>query len=140
MLVIALAACTEARLPNLVDFDGMDASLWRGPDHCDWDDTWMVHIRSDDLRGPATFRHGEELEEPFPGDHLFVRDPSAVPEYAYAAVADLTRPLPDDARLIASSPEGYELWFADSDIAFVFVRFGDSTEAWVRAVEWNLCH
>ena len=128
-----------ATLPDRIVFDGMEAGLWRGPDHCDWDDTWMIHIRSDDLKGPTTRTRGQELPAPFPGDHLFVRDPSVTPRYVYEAEADLDRPLPNDARLLAASSDGYELWFADSDVHYIFLTSEDRTEAWVRAIEWNLC-
>jgi hypothetical protein len=137
--ILLAVSCGRASYPDSVDFEGVDAALFRGPDHCDWDGTWMVRIRADDLLGPTTWVNGEERSAPFPGDHMFVRDPDAVTQYSYEVESELARSLPSDARLLGSSPVGYELWFADSDSSFVYVVSSERTEAWVRAVEWGLC-
>jgi len=49
------------------------------------------------------------------------------------------RSLPDDARKVGTSSDGYALWFADSDPDFIYVDSSDQREGWVRAVEWELC-
>jgi len=137
-VTFVVASCGGGSYPDLVEFTGVDASLFRGPDHCDWDGTWMVHVRSDEMRGPTTQVNGEERSAPFPGEHMFVRNPDAI-QFGYEVESDLQRSLPDDAIQIGISSEGYAIWFADSDPDFIYVESSDRTEAWVRAVEWGLC-
>lgn len=129
MVVSLFVSCGGASYPDRISFEGIDAVLGRGSDHCGWDDTWMIFIISEELAGPTSN----------PGQHMFVRNPGAVPEYLYEVDADLNRSQPSDAALLGTARGGYELWFAVSDPDYVYVVSGDRTEAWARAVEWGLC-
>lgn len=117
-------------LPDRLDFDGIEASLYRGPEHCGWHPTFMMFVRSDTLNGPFT---------PTSSVHVFIRDPSVIPENTYAADIDLHRQPPADAGLVGTPTEGYELWYSHSDPYYIYLRSGNQTEAWVRAVRYALC-
>jgi hypothetical protein len=128
-----LASCAED-LPNLVEFDGVTASLSLGPEHCSWDDTWMVLIGPDDRIAGLDVSSGDGAIE-----HVFIRDPRAIPEYTFEKPGDLDRDRPLDAQLLGASDEGFELWFSASDPHYLFVERAELSEAWVRAVEWTYC-
>jgi hypothetical protein len=88
-----------------------------GPAHCEWQSARMLHVEEE----------GEPVRQ-------YLRDPEGV--FGHAAQLDAYAEgveLPSDAADSGyRSPEGYELWFTESDRA-AYVVTPDGVERWPRA-------
>lgn len=128
---LLFSACGSG-LPEETEFVGIDAEMFRGPEHCGWEGTHFVLI-NERLQPDR-----ENYAEPVP--QIFVRNTDQVPEYIFEETGDLSRPMPDDAERIGESEDGsIELWFSDSDPIYLYVVGEGFTEAWLYAAEWMLC-
>lgn len=121
-------SCGTGGLPSHVAFTGVEADLWRGPAHCEWDGTWFIEVN----------------DESFPvetdGDRpVWVRDPAEMDSFSYAAESDLQAEVPGSADLVAQSDEGYELWFDPNDETLLYLVKGDRVESWALATDYFGC-
>jgi hypothetical protein len=136
VLVVALffVGCGgPGALPDRFDFAGVEAEMFRGPQHCGWNGTHFVLI-DEDLPG------ADVTNVDMPGSHMFVRDPDQVREYSFGVEEDLDRALPEDAEELGDSGDAsIGLWYSESDPHYVFLIGDDISEAWARATNWGLC-
>jgi len=135
-IAVLMTGCGgTAGLPDSLTFTGIDAELRKGPGHCDWDDTYQIHVRSDRLTGTDQRNPGG------PNVHMFVKDPEAIPEYEYEVLPDPSRSVPADAEKLGtgSQEDRFELWYSPTDPHYIYLVDEDSTKAWVRATDWGLC-
>jgi hypothetical protein len=133
MATVSLVSCAQD-LPNRVEFEGVAANLTRGAEHCAWDDTWMILIGPDERIPGLNLTSGDGAIE-----HVFIREPGAIPEYTFEMPPDLDRDRPQDAQLLGSSEDGFEIWYSPSDPHYLYVQSTDLSESWVRATEWTYC-
>ncbi len=125
---LLLVSCGSA-FPDRVSFDGLDATLWRGGEHCGWDDTWYVLISDDEFDA--------DVEEGY--DPVYVRDPDEIDWYEYAADSQLDATLPASAENLAVSQEGYEIWADDGDDTLIYIVWDDGVEAWALSPRFAGC-
>jgi hypothetical protein len=90
-----------------------------GPEHCGWESARMMHIEEDGVLSKQYLRDPEGVFDQVPLRETYAEDVE----------------LPDDAADTGyRSPEGYELWFTESDTA-AYVATPDGVERWPRPVE-----
>lgn len=130
--VVVLTSCSG--IPDRISFNDIDASVIRGPDHCEWDDTWLLRVGEEGGIGEPN-----DTNPDLPGHHMFVRNPTAVPEYSFRMPEELDRSRPSDAERLATSDDGFELWYSPSDSHYIYLVRDNFREAWVRATNWGLC-
>lgn len=129
-----LRTCPESEFGSAAEFND-ERRVWThettgsiltdipGPSHCGWQSARMLHVE----------REGEVARQ-------YLRDP----EHAFDGGALLERygenvELPGDASFSGyRSPEGFELWFTDDDLA-AYVVTPDTVERWPRARELIGC-
>lgn len=121
-------SCGSA-FPDRVSFDGLEATKYRGSEHCGWDDTWYLWIFEADFDA--------DVEEGY--DPVYVRDPEVIPTYGYAGDSQLNATLPASAENIAFSEEGYEIWADDSNRSLIYIVRDDEVEAWALSPNFGGC-
>jgi hypothetical protein len=126
--------CPEAEFGSAAEFaDGRRVWTHRetgailtdiaGPEHCGWQSARIMHIEEDGVLSKQYLRDPEGVFDQVP-----LRE-------TYAEGAEL----PDDASDTGyRSPEGYELWFTESDTA-AYVVTPDGVERWPRPVDTIGC-
>lgn len=128
VVLLVVTSCSGGGLPEHVSFTGVDANLWRGPEHCDWDGTWFIQINSEQF--PV------ETEGDWPA---YVRDPSEIGLFHYAAESNLDAEVPESAARIGVSDDGYELWFDPDDETHIYLVHEEQVEAWALATDYFGC-
>lgn len=125
-----LRTCPDSEFGSAVDF-GDGRRVWThvetgeiitdipGPEHCGWQSARMLHVERD---GALVAQYLRDPEGVFAGLDLLE---------TYAQGVEL----PDDASDSGyRSPEGFELWFTESNTA-LYVVTPDGNERWPRADE-----
>ncbi len=130
VLVWMVAACSGigSSLPDHVSFSEIDADLFRGPDHCDWDGTWFIEVPDESF--------GVETDGVWP---VYVRDPDEMSVFTYSAESDLEVELPSGAERVGESSDGYELWFDPANQTLIYLVTETSIEAWALASDFWGC-
>ena len=125
---VSFSSCSST-LPQRLTFEGVEATMWQGSDHCGWDDTWYVELTDD--------RFDIEVEN---GRPVYVRNPEGMAGsgFKYAADPDLEAEVPSSAMLIGEGG-GFELWFDQADHALIYLVDDTSVEAWALSVNFTGC-
>lgn len=120
------------------EFDGLKADLYRGPDHCGWDDTWFLWIDSVAIRKAFSGGSSDLFDSAADGRYVaYVRDPEKVPDYSFEASSSLESSLPTNGTKIAISDDGYQLWVEPTDPQRIYVAFREGVSScdrrpWLR--------